>query len=94
MIFLMSLALRLGRTLHELETTMTARELAMWIEFDAGSPIGDRRGDIHAAQITSALYRSQGNNVSLEDALLQWNEPEETEDDTAGLESFFESLIT
>lgn len=94
MSFLMTLALRLGRTLYELETTMTARELAMWIEFDAGSPIGDRRGDIHAAQIASAAYRSQGNNVSLDDLLLQWKEPEETEEDTGALESFFESLMT
>ncbi|HDL6897384.1 TPA: DUF4035 domain-containing protein, partial [Yersinia enterocolitica] len=38
--------------------------------------------------------RSQGGNVSLEDLLLQWKEPEETEEDSTALESFFESLIT
>jgi len=36
----MSLALRLGRTLHELRQTLTASELKMWIEYDRISPIG------------------------------------------------------
>ncbi|EIZ2463202.1 DUF4035 domain-containing protein, partial [Cronobacter sakazakii] len=45
----MTLALRLGRTLHELKQTMTASELRMWIEFDRQNPISDRRGDIQAA---------------------------------------------
>ncbi|WP_231359852.1 DUF4035 domain-containing protein [Escherichia coli] len=46
----MSLALRLGRTLHELRQTLTASELKMWIEFDRISPIGDWRADAQAAQ--------------------------------------------
>jgi hypothetical protein len=33
-IFLMTLALRLGRTLHELRSTLTASELKMWIAYD------------------------------------------------------------
>ncbi|STQ81141.1 Uncharacterised protein [Hafnia alvei] len=40
----MTLALRLGRTVHELTQTITASELKMWIEFDRLSPIGDKRG--------------------------------------------------
>uniref|UniRef100_UPI00293B894F phage tail assembly protein T n=1 Tax=Escherichia coli TaxID=562 RepID=UPI00293B894F len=50
----MSLALRLGRTLHELRQTITASELKMWIEFDRISPIGDWRTDAQAAQISVA----------------------------------------
>ncbi|MHA3387801.1 phage tail assembly protein T [Yersinia pseudotuberculosis] len=88
----MALALRLGRTLHELQVTMTASELAMWIEYDAISPISDRRGDFHAAQISSAIYQAHGNKVSMEEMLLQWQETEPGED-TQGLEMFFESLM-
>lgn len=88
----MALSLRLGRTLHELRTTMTASELAMWIEYDAISPISDRRGDFHAAQISSAIHQAHGNKVSMEEMLLQWQETE-SEDDTQGLEMFFESLM-
>ncbi len=89
----MALALRLGKTLHELKTTLTARELALWIAFDAQSPISDRRGDIQSAQVASAIFQSQGGKVSLGDALLQWNEPEQEQDGIDGLEAFLESLI-
>ncbi len=91
--FLMVLALRLGKTLHELETTLTARELALWIAFDAQSPISDRRGDIQAAQVASAVFQSQGGKVSLGDALLQWNEPDQEQDSIDGLEAFFQSMM-
>ena len=70
--FLMSLALRMGRTLGELRQSMTANELMMWAEYDRLSPIGDVRGDILAAQIVSATYGAQGAKVSIEDALIQW----------------------
>ncbi len=84
----MSLALRLGRTLAELRQSMTASELLMWIEYDRQSPIGDVRGDIQTAQITSAVFGAQGVKVSLNDALLQWSEDqqEEEEDPFASLE--------
>ncbi|EBI0736459.1 phage tail protein, partial [Salmonella enterica] len=36
--FLMSLALRMGRTLSELRDTMSASELRLWAEFDKHSP--------------------------------------------------------
>lgn len=71
--FLMSLALRMGRTLGELRQSMTANELMMWAEYDRISPIGDVRGDILAAQIVSAAYGAQGVKVSIEDALIQWS---------------------
>jgi len=84
----MALALRLGRTLHELKQTLTASELRMWIEFDRINPISDRRGDIQAAQISAAVLNSQGAKVSMDDVLLQWSvQPQE--EDSAGLEEFF-----
>lgn len=73
--FLMALALRMGRTLSELHQSMTASEFQMWIEYDKVSPIGDVRGDIQTAQIVSAVYGAQGGKVSLDDALLHWQEP-------------------
>lgn len=87
----MALALRLGRTFHELKQTLTASELRMWIEFDRINPISDRRGDIQAAQISAAVLNSQGAKVSMDDVLLQWSvQPQE--EDSAGLEGFFATL--
>lgn len=76
----MSLALRMGRTLLELKQSMTASELMMWIEYDRKSPVGDIRSDVHAAQIVSAIYGSQGAKVPLSDAILQWGEDAKRED--------------
>ncbi|EGT4335039.1 DUF4035 domain-containing protein [Cronobacter sakazakii] len=87
----MTLALRLGRTLHELKQTMTASELRMWIEFDRQNPISDRRGDIQAAQISAAVLNSQGAKLSLDDLLLQWSATEPNEE-SAELEGFFAAL--
>lgn len=87
----MVLALRLGRTLHELKSTLTASELRMWIEFDRVNPISDRRGDIQAAQVATAVLNSQGAKVKLDDVLLQWREPEPVEE-SDGLEKFFSAL--
>lgn len=63
----------------------------MWIEFDRINPIGDRRGDIQAAQISAAVLNSQGAKVSMDDVILQWNAPEQ-EESSAGLEGFFAAL--
>ena len=78
----------MGRTLSELRQNMTASELLMWIEYDRQSPVGDIRGDIQAAQIVSAVYGSQGVKVPLEDAILRWDDGEQSapEDPFAGLE--------
>lgn len=73
----MSLALRMGRTLHELRQTMTASELKMWIEFDRISPIGDWRADAHAAQISVAMLNSQGGKFTIDDVMLRWGQQEE-----------------
>ncbi len=87
----MTLALRLGRTLHELKQTLTASELRLWIEYDRENPISDRRGDIQAAQVATAVLNSQGAKVKMEDVLLQWREPEPVEENN-GLEGFFAAL--
>ncbi|MGC8423249.1 phage tail assembly protein T [Mixta calida] len=87
----MTLALRLGRTLDELRQTLTVSELRMWIEYDRVSPISDRRGDIQAAQVATAVLNSQGAKVKMEDVLLQWREPEPVEE-SDGLEGFFAAL--
>lgn len=87
----MTLALRLGRTLDELRQTLTVSELRMWIEYDRVNPISDRRGDIQAAQVATAVLNSQGAKVKMEDVLLQWREPEPVEE-SDGLEGFFAAL--
>jgi len=87
----MSLALRLGRTLHELRQTMTASELKMWIEFDRISPIGDWRADAKAAQISVAMLNSQGGKFTIPDVMLKWGEQEEGSE-VSELEEWMSSL--
>ena len=76
----MSLALRLGRTLHELRHSLTASELKMWIAFDRISPVGDWRGDVQAAQVATAAFNAQGNKLTLSDVLLKWGAQEPSEE--------------
>ncbi|WP_447871158.1 phage tail assembly protein T [Serratia fonticola] len=93
----MQLALRLGRTLGELQQSISVSELRMWMAFDRISPIGDERNDYHAAQITAAVFNSQRakDPLSISSQLLQWNKEEEaegSEEDTSGLEAFLGNL--
>ncbi|MBD2812200.1 DUF4035 domain-containing protein [Xenorhabdus sp. Vera] len=87
---MLTLALRLGKTLSELQGGLSASELVLWLAFDRENPLSDRRGDIQAAQIASAVYQSQGAKVSLNDALLQWGDPDEEKSDD--FENFFANL--
>ncbi|MCK6676066.1 MULTISPECIES: phage tail assembly protein T [Enterobacter cloacae complex] len=93
--FLMALALRMGRTLAELRQTMTPSELLLWAEYDRTSPVGDVRGDIHNAQLVSAIYGAQGVKVPIDEAVIQWagdTEEVSQKDPFAGLEAaFFEA---
>lgn len=84
----MSLALRMGRTLSELQGVMSASELRLWAEFDKHSPIGDIRGDIQAAQIATAVFNAQGGKATMSDMLLRWQRDHDGEeaDPFAGLE--------
>ena len=91
----MSLALRLGRTLSELMCSITASELKMWIEYDKLNPIGDQRGDIQAAIISSAVAQSQGHRVSISDFILNWGSSEDgdgADSDSSDIEAFFAKL--
>lgn len=88
----MTLALRLGRTLHELRSTITASELKMWIAYDRMSPIGDWRGDVQAAQISAAAFNAQGGKANLADLLLKWGGEGEGEEDTSELEEWMSKL--
>ncbi|MDE9447832.1 phage tail assembly protein T [Xenorhabdus bovienii] len=87
---MLTLALRLGKTLSELQGGLSASELMLWLAYDRENPLSDRRGDIQAAQIASAVYQSQGAKVSLTDALLQWGNPDEESADD--FENFFANL--
>ncbi|WP_313434006.1 phage tail assembly protein T [Atlantibacter hermannii] len=91
----MALALRMGRTLAELRQTMTPSELLLWAEYDRTSPVGDVRGDIHNAQLVSAIYGAQGVKVPIDEAVIQWagdTEEVSQKEPFAGLEAaFFEA---
>ncbi|WP_414499211.1 phage tail assembly protein T [Yersinia kristensenii] len=92
---MMKLALRLGRSLGELQQTIGMSELRLWAAYDRISPIGDERGDFQAAQITAAAYNAQGgrNQLSIEDVLLGWGESEnKIDDDGSELEAFLGQL--
>ncbi|MDE1476506.1 DUF4035 domain-containing protein [Xenorhabdus bovienii] len=87
---MLTLALRLGKTLSELQGGLSASELMLWLAYDRENPLSDRRGDIQAAQIASAVYQSQGVKVGLSEALLQWGNPDEESADD--FENFFANL--
>ena len=76
----MELALRLGRTLTELEQTLPVRELNLWIAFDRLSPIGDARHDYLAAQVASIILKSKGIDADISRTLIQWGAPPEPEE--------------
>ncbi|AGN83564.1 DUF4035 domain-containing protein [Kosakonia quasisacchari] len=87
----MSLALRLGRTFHELRHSITASELKMWIAYDRISPIGDWRGDAQAAQIAVATLNAQGGKYEIKDLILQFGQQDKTEE-ISDLEEWMSSL--
>ncbi|HGN0870435.1 TPA: DUF4035 domain-containing protein [Providencia alcalifaciens] len=90
---MLTLALRLGKTLSEIGT-MPASELQIWWAFDSINPIGDSRLDVHAAQVTAAIFNAQGVKTTLNDTLIQWDAEsvQGKEHDRTGLEDFFTSL--
>lgn len=66
--------MRLGKTLAELESSLSASEFYYWVAYDKLNPIGDERHDWHAAQITSSVYRAQGAKVDFGDCLMKFRE--------------------
>ena len=45
----------MGKTVGELEATMSASELSEWLAYDRLDPIGGYRGDIQAATIAASM---------------------------------------
>ncbi|MDE4520106.1 phage tail protein [Moraxella catarrhalis] len=45
----------MGKTVGELEATMSASELSEWLAYDRLDPIGGYRGDIQSAVIACAM---------------------------------------
>lgn len=56
----MKLALRLGRTLEELCSTMASAEFSMWVQLYNEEPWDDTRGDLHAGIIASTVANFAG----------------------------------
>ena len=53
------LAPHLGRTVEELQATLTTRELMNWIAFYELDPWGERRADLRAGIVASTTYNMQ-----------------------------------
>lgn len=68
----MTLALRLGMTLHDLRGRMSAEELLLWMAYDRESPLSDRRGDIQSSIIAASVFQAQGAKVTAVDLMPQW----------------------
>ena len=62
----------------------------MWVAYDRLSPIGDWRGDVQAAQMSTAIFNAQGGKVTLSDLLLKWGNTEEEE--ISGLEEWMSGI--
>ena len=74
MAFTLTLALRLGMTLQDLRSRMSAEELFLWMAYNQESPLSDARGDIQASIIAASVFQAQGAKVSAVDLLPKWKE--------------------
>lgn len=58
------LALALGRTVAEIEQSMSASELVEWMEFSAREPFGANRENIHFAMLCALIANvNRGKNT-------------------------------
>ncbi|MBF8694901.1 phage tail assembly protein T [Pseudomonas fulva] len=90
----MALALRLGRTLSELDH-MPAEEYFLWRAFDQQSPLSDARGDVLAAMVAAAPLQAAGMKISAADMLPPWStrpEQDEEEPEASAADTFFAYL--
>ncbi|MBH3464421.1 DUF4035 domain-containing protein [Pseudomonas carnis] len=84
---MLTLALRLGMTLQDLRSRMSAEELFLWMAYNQESPLSDTRGDIQASIIAASVFQAQGAKVSAVDLLPKWKEePEKVIDEAAQAE--------
>lgn len=90
--FLLVLALRLGKTVQEICNQLSAEELFLWQAFDRESPLGDQRADVLAAITAAASFQAQGAKISALDLLPSWRaeppEPDEQEEGEALLKQY------
>ena len=87
MVFLMTLALRLGKTLQEICNQLSAEELFLWQAYDRESPLSDQRADVLAAITAAASFQAQGAKVTALDLLPTWRvEPQEADEQEEGEE--------
>jgi len=87
LVFLMTLALRLGKTLQEICNQLSAEELFLWQAYDRESPLSDQRADVLAAITAAASFQAQGAKVSALDLLPKWQpEPQEVDEQDDGEE--------
>ena len=64
MLFYLTLALRLGRSLQELLATVSSEELTLWRAYDTLQPIGDWRHDLGYGVIASTIANvNRGKNA-------------------------------
>lgn len=62
--FLFKLAAHLGRTIQELEQSISYAEFIEWMAYDRLDPIGGYRQDLQTAHILSVLIGSKGKTIS------------------------------
>ena len=87
MAFLLTLALRLGKTLQEICNQLSAEELFLWQAYDRESPLSDQRADVLAAITAAASFQARGAKVSALDLLPKWRtEPQEVDEQDDGEE--------
>jgi hypothetical protein len=58
--FLFRLALALGKTVGELQSTLTVREFSEWLAFASDEPIGEMRADLRAGIVAATMARVMG----------------------------------
>lgn len=71
---MLTLALRLGMTLQDLRSRMSAEELFLWMAYNQESPLSDARGDIQASIIAASVFQAQGAKVSAIDLMPKWKD--------------------
>lgn len=71
---MLTLALRLGMTLQDLRSRMSAEELFLWMAYNQESPLSDTRGDIQASIIAASVFQAQGAKVSAVDLMPKWKD--------------------
>ena len=68
------LALALGRTVSELETSMSSSEFREWMAYYSMEPFGQWRDNWHFAQLTALMFNvnsGKGNSLTVDDFMYR-----------------------